>query len=345
MFNICWSDNSSDYLEYAKKYYNLIPRHENEKSIYTNNFKSDLLKVGFVSGDFKNHPVTYFLLDTIKHLRKKKIELFAYSNNENEDKYTQLLKKNFNHWNLIAHKSDYDSIRIIKNDKIDILFDLSGHTKRNRLAIFKNRCAPVQATWSGWLASTGIKEIDYIIGDPNVTPHSDQPKFVEKIYQLKKIWQSLSTSIFDPEISYNNKTDEKLIIFGSFNNTIKLNNKVIKIWCKILDKVQNSKIFLKYGSFDILEIKNNIIKKFINNGINEDRIIIEGYSERKKYLECYNKIDIVLDSFPINGGATNFDASYMGVPILTKISENNAINIDGSNVVVENKIKYEFKNE
>ena len=234
-----------------------------------------------------------------------------------------MLGKNFDKWTTIFNKDDQDIIKVIRDDSLDILFDLSGHTKGNQLFAFKNRCAPVQVTWSGWLASTGIKEMDYIIGDPHVLTVNYQSRFVEKVYILKKIWQSMSISSVDPNIFPIEKNNNDTIIFGSFNNTIKINENVLKTWCKILHKVPNSKLFLKYSSFDVPEVKKNFIKKIKLNGINENQIIIEGRSSRKDYLRCYNKIDIVLDSFPINGATTNFEASYMGVPILTKLSKNN----------------------
>ena len=113
--------------------------------------------------------------------------MFAYSNNAYEDDFTKLIKHYFDNWISVIYKTDKDLINLIRKDNLDILFDLSGHTANNRLTIFKNRCAPVQAAWCGWLASTGVKEIDYIIGDKYATPLSDQIKFTEKIYQLKKI--------------------------------------------------------------------------------------------------------------------------------------------------------------
>ena len=262
------------------------------------------------------------MLDTFKYLRKKKIKLFAYSNNSHEDDFTKLIKQNVDNWVSIVNKTDKDLINLIRKDNLDILFDLSGHTANNRLAVFKNRCAPVQAAWCGWLASTGVKEIDYIIGDKYATPLLDQGKFTEKIYQLKKIWQCSSISNLDLKLPIIKKNNEKYVTFGSFVNIIKVNETVINIWSKILNQISNAKLFLKCGAFDIPEVRKKFIKKFDNNNVNKNQLIIEGRSSRTKYLDCYNKVDIVLDAFPISGGTTSFEASYMGVPILTKINEN-----------------------
>ena len=322
LFHICWSNNNKEYLIIAKKYYEAIQKYDEKglTNIKTSNEK--ILKVGFVSADFRDHSVVFFLLDTFKYLRKKKIKLFAYSNNSHEDDFTKLIKQNVDNWVSIVNKTDKDLINLIRKDNLDILFDLSGHTANNRLTVFKNRCAPVQATWCGWLASTGVKEIDYIIGDKYATPLLDQGKFTEKIYQLKKIWQCSSIPNLDLKLPIIKKNNEKYITFGSFVNIIKVNETVINIWSKILNQISNAKLFLKSGSFDIPEVRKKFIKKFDNNKVNKNQLIIEGKSSRTKYFDCYNKVDIVLDTFPISGGTTSFEASYMGVPILTKINEN-----------------------
>ena len=321
LFHICWSDNNKEYLVIAKKYYEAIQKYDEKglTNIKTSNEK--ILKVGFVSADFREHPLVFFLSDTFKYLRKKKIKLFVYSNSH-EDDFTKFYKQYVDNWVLIVNKTDKDLINLIRKDNLDILFDLSGHTANNRLAVFKNRCAPVQAAWCGWLASTGVKEIDYIIGDKYATPLLDQSKFTEKIYQLKKIWQCSSIPSLDLKLPIIKKNNEKYVTFGSFVNIIKVNETVINIWSKILNQISNAKLFLKSGSFDIPEVRKKFIKKFDNNKVNKNQLIIEGKSSRTKYLDCYNKVDIVLDAFPISGGTTSFEASYMGVPILTKINEN-----------------------
>ena len=322
LFITCWSNNNNKYLKIAKKYYEAIPKYEEKGLIHYKTSSQKILKVGFVSGDFRSHSVIFFLLDTFKHLRKKEIQLFAYSNNLNEDSFTKLIKQYFDNWELVFHKTDKDLINLIRKDNLDILFDLSGHTANNRLAVFKNRCAPVQATWCGWLASTGVKEIDYIIGDKYATPLSDRNKFTEKIYQLKRIWECLSISDLDFKDLVIKKNNEKYVIFGSLVNPAKINETVINVWSKILNQTDNSKLFLKDGFFDIPEVRKKFIKKFEDNKVNKNKLIIEGKSSRAKHMDCYNKIDIVLDTFPASGGTTSFEASYMGVPILTKINEN-----------------------
>jgi predicted O-linked N-acetylglucosamine transferase (SPINDLY family) len=280
------------------------------------------IRIGFVSGDYGNHPVSYYLLNTINYINDEKFELIAYSNSNRMDKITLKLKKRFSIWRKINHLDDTEVINLVRKDSVDILFDLSGHTAKNRLSIFVSKPAPVQVTWIGYNASTGLKEIDYIIVDPHVVPLSDQKYFTEKIFQLPNIFQciSINDNIKIDHSSYQNK---KNITFGSFNNLSKINDNVIDIWSEILKRVENSKLFLKAKQLDNLKMAENIRKKFQKNGINAEKIITEGRSKtREEMLEKYNQIDIALDPFPYSGVTTSLEANWMGVPLLTKKGNN-----------------------
>ena len=130
------------------------------------------------------------------------------------DEITLELKKRFNVWRKINHLSDTEVINLIKKDSVDILFDLSGHTAKNRLSIFVNKAAPVQVTWLGYNASTGLKEIDYIIVDPYVVPLSDQKYFTEKIFQLPNTFQCISIND-DIKIDHSRHQNKRDVIFGN----------------------------------------------------------------------------------------------------------------------------------
>ena len=279
------------------------------------------LKIGFLSSDFKRHPVGYFLLDHLDNIKKFGLELHGYSNLEERfnDDYTKKISNKFNYWSNIKLLNDRDLVSKIKKDKINILMDLSGYTGDNRIGVFALRAAPIQINWAAYLASIGIKEIDYILGDTVVTPLSHQHKYSENILQLKKIWSCLSVSDLK-NLKVVNKTpaiNNKYITFGSFSNANKINKKVLNAWLKILNNVPNSKLFLKSFEFEITNQVARIKSFFIKNNINSNRILIEKPSDRLELLNSYNNIDIVLDTFPYSGGTTNFEASWMCVPILT----------------------------
>tara|TARA_B100000686_G_C16787498_1_gene976229 strand:+ start:617 stop:2497 length:1881 start_codon:yes stop_codon:yes gene_type:complete len=312
--------NFNLYSELVKKFIENLPKVNKNKIIKIPKAKKIYKKItiGFVSGDYGNHPVSHYLLNMLDHISNKKFELIAYSNSNRMDEITIKLKKKFKVWRKINQLSDTEVINFLKKDSVDILFDLSGHTAGNRLSIFVNKVVPIQVTWLGYNASTGLKEIDYIIVDPYVVPQSDQKYFTEKIFQLPNTFQciSINDDIEIDNLGYKNKED---IVFGSFNNLSKINNNVINLWSEILKKVENSKIFLKAKQLDNSKVVSDIKKKFQKNGINVERIITEGQSkERTEMLKKYNKIDIALDPFPYPGITTSLEANWMGVPLLTK---------------------------
>lgn len=320
LMNTCYWKNNINYLEISKKFNNTITLYK-EKFLPSSKPKEKILKIGFISADMRNHSVGYLLNDFLKQLKKRKIKLYSYYNYNYYDNITNSLQNSFHSWNEIYKMNDLEVIKVIRNDNLDILFDLSGHTPGNRLTVFKNRCAPVQATWCGWLASTGIIEMDYIIGDPYTTPLKDKNKYTEKICQTNKILYCLSKS--DLNLNFKiKKNNTKNITFGCFNKINKINNNVIMTWSKILQQVENSKLFLKNGSYKNQYIKQSILKEFKKYGIDNNKIFFEGQSPRSKYFDAYNKIDISLDTFPCNGGITSFEAAFMGVPILTMENNN-----------------------
>jgi len=304
------------------------------------------LKVGFVSSDLKNHPIGYFLFETLKYLKDMNIELVAYSNlvQKDEDNLTNELKIFFSQWHRTKNMNDLELINLIRHDKINLLIDLSGHSAKSRLPIFINRPAPLQITWAGYLDTTGLKEIDYIIADPFVVDKTQESLFIEKVWRLPEIWNSLSQPNYNIEVSILPAIKNKFITFGSFNNLNKINNSVIKLWSRLLKKIPKSKLFLKCKSLNIDFYKNSIINKFYDCGVQKEQLILEGSSPRESLLKTYNRIDISLDPFPYSGGTTNFESIWMGVPILvlkgkkfiSKCGESINHNLEMSDWIAEN---------
>ena len=281
-------------------------------------FSKKKLRLGFFSADFRNHPVGYFLLDLLPKLKSSNFDIYAYFNNSYEDDLSLEIKKKFIKWQKVSQLSSQEILNLIKLDKIDLLIDMSGHTNNNNLEIFANKAAPIQLSWAAFLASTGIKEIDYIIGDPHVTPLDSKEYFAEKILNLKNIWCCLSTSnILDIDTVDTPAIKNNYITYGSFNNLNKITNEVIAVWSNILKNSPNSKLFIKNHQLDYIDTQDILFNKFKKNGINKDRLILESSSPREETLKKYNLIDIALDPFPWNGGTTSFELSWMGVPLLT----------------------------
>ena len=309
------------YKKYSEKFNKNIPIFaDNILKKFNYLAKSKKIKIGFLSSDFRNHPVGYFLEDFLGELKKNSlVETRAYYDNHHNDELSSRLENNFDNWNNVYKLSDIELINLIRSDGIHILVDMMGHTYSNRLRIFPNKPAPVQITWAAFLSSTGLKDIDYILTDPFVTTEDMQDQFSEKILLMPKIWCPLSKSYLQA-INITKETPAKnnnFITFGSFNNIRKISDNVIKIWSIILKKVSNSKLYIKSSDFKNKIILDKFIEKFLLRGVDKENLILETESERNELLKSYNKIDIALDTFPYNGGTTSLEASWMCVPILT----------------------------
>lgn len=322
IFNMNYLENIdyNEYFNFVDKLKSLFIKFPDEKTnLIKKNINIKKINIGFISADFNNHAVAYQIIEILEHLSKNiNFELFAYFNNENEDFMTKKIKKNFKNWLNISNLDNLSLTKKIKLDNIDILLDLSGYTKGNRMEVFFNKPAKIQISWVGYLASTGLKEIDYIIADNNSITKNEEHQFVERIYKLNNLWTVLKPEY---DIPLNNKipiTFNKYITFGSFNNIQKINNTVIEVWSKILCNIENAKLILISSKFNDENFKEYFSRLFLNHKVKVSQLIFEGSCERNDLLNKYNSIDIALDTFPYNGGTTTLEASWMCVPVLTK---------------------------
>lgn len=286
-------------------------------NIDLHSFSKEKLRVGFVSGDLRMHPVGYFLEGLIENFDKSKFELFAFSTFPEDDSLTKKLKLHFHHWIPINGFSDYDAAQIIYDNKIQILIDLSGHSAHNRLQVFSYKPAPIQASWLGYFATTGLPEIDYFFSDNYMSSNDEQKFFVEKLFNLPDIWISRLPPKLDINVSCLPAKINGFITFGNFGNLSKINTNVIELWSKILSLVPNSKLLIKSKQLADENLASKLQNEFLNHGINQSRLILEPPSSSVGYYHAYHRIDIVLDTFPYPGGTTTFDSLWMGVPVLT----------------------------
>ena len=279
---------------------------------------STKLRVGFVSGDFKQHPVGYFLEGLLVQLQSYSIELYAYPTNNPYGEITDRLKGLFHAWRSIVGRSDRDAARIIHDDGIHILIDLSGHTASNRLSVFGLKPAPVQITWLGYFASTGLPEIDFILGDPFVTPQSEAQHFTEKIWQMPETFLCFTPPNQGLSVGPLPARRNGYVTFGCFNNLSKMTDEVVSIRANILHAVPDSKLFLKDKRFEYQSDRDRVLSRFAVHGIFSDRLLLEGSSSREDYLRCYHRVDIALSPFPYGGGTTSAEGLWMGVPVITR---------------------------
>jgi protein O-GlcNAc transferase len=309
----------AEYINFCKKFYDKIERFD-VKNLHNIILEESPLKlrIGFFSADFRNHSVAKFLEEVLKYLKmENKFEIIAFNNSpvKNEDATTKKLKNIFDEWYEIKDLKDLEAINLIRDNKINILFDLVGFSKGTRPAIFKNRSAPIQISWIGYCNTQGIEEIDYIIADDHLIENEQEKFYEEKIIKLPNIWSTHSPINLDIEINELPCIKNKYFTFGSFNNFIKISEETIELWCKILKNNINSKLILKSSAYDLTE---NLINKFDKGGADIKNITFLKRDESMiDHLKKYNLIDLCLDTIPYTGVTTNIEAAWMGVPTLT----------------------------
>ena len=279
------------------------------------------LRIGFVSGDFRNHPVGYFLENLLNHLDSGTLELIAYPTDSYVDEFTARIKPRFSAWKPLSGLNDEAAARLIHNDGVHVLIDLSGHTRYNRLPVFGWKPAPVQVSWLGYFATTGVAEMDYIIADPWTLPESEEINFTEKIWRLPETRLCFTPPDIELDISSLPTLMNGYITFGCFNNLTKMNDEVVALWSRVLAAVPGSRLFLKAKQLTELKVREHTIERFAEHGVDAERLILEGPDSRKKYLATYHQIDIALDPFPYTGGTTSVESLWMGVPVLTLAGE------------------------
>ena len=294
--------------------------------------RGERLRVGFVSADFGTHPVGRYLVPSLTHLPQQEIELFAYSNGKHTDKDPQRvkLKAIFDHWANIEDMSDAQAAQLIHDDHIQILIDLGGHTRGNRLGIFQRRPAPIQATWLGCPSTTGVKNIDYFLTDAYVAPPEEEEHFTEKVWRISDIGVCFSAPELDLQVNALPALTSQSFTFGCLNNQIKITDQTVSVWAKILCALPHARLLLKVKrlkSQDKIYIQ-RIKNIFLKYGVNAEQLIFEDYNvPRHDFIASYQQVDVALDPFPFPGSTTSLESLWMGVPVLTMRGYNLASHI------------------
>ena len=276
------------------------------------------LRIGLVSNDLHNHPVGYFLEGLLRHADPGRVVFLAFPCHGEEDELKARIKPYCSSWTLLDGLDDEAAARLIHASGVQLLLDLSGHTAGNRLPVFAWRPAPVQATWLGYFATTGLAEMDYIIADPNVAPPEPVMPFVETVWSLPETYYCFTPPIPAAGVSPLPARASGSVTFGCFNNLAKINDAVVVVWARVLDAVPGSRLVLKSAPLCDRRVGAALHARFAARGIAEDRLLLEPASSRADYLRAYDRIDMALDPFPFPGGATSCEALWMGVPLLTR---------------------------
>ncbi|MBR6887311.1 MAG: hypothetical protein IKN16_02575 [Selenomonadaceae bacterium] len=271
------------------------------------------IRVGFLSADFRNHPVINQSWSLLTKLDKNLFDVYFYSNVKKPDAVTEYLRKTAGTWRDILNLTDKVAAKLIRDDEIDILFDMDGHMGNNRLRVAAYCPASVQISGIDYMNSTGLECFDYFLSDE--TCAGDENFFTEKVLRLPHCLVCYEPSTKLEPAAAPPCLKNNFVTFGSFNKFRKITDAMWNAWKKILDAVPNSRLLLKDDLFATVDGKNFVSNKLKSFGFDLNRV--EMRPRTSTYLVEYGDMDIALDTFPYNGGVTTCEALYMGVPVVS----------------------------
>ena len=275
------------------------------------------LRLGFVSPDFGLHPVSYFLIQVLENLDRRQAETVCYSDRQKTDAMTDRLRATATDWRDARALNDQQLADQIRADRIDIAIDLTGHTGGNRLLAFARKPAPIQISWLGYVGTTGLSAMDYLLADRYQVPEAAEPFIAERVLRMPDGFICYEPPSDAPSVSPLPALAQGYVTFGSFNFPAKITPEVVALWARILLRVPGSRLVLKYRRLDTPSVARRIVQMFAERGVDSSRLELLGWSRHQDLLEQYHRVDVALDPFPYNGGSTTCEALWMGVPVVT----------------------------
>ena len=273
------------------------------------------LKIGYVSGHMRSHPVGFFLAKALEAHDRSAVEVFCYSHGAVIDQVTARLRGLADHWRDIAILPDAQGAAVIAQDRIDILVDLAGHTPGNQLTLFALKPAPVQASWLGYPGTTGVSAVDYLIMDAAAVPPGAERWCSEAVARLPLGRFCYAPPDYAPEPAI--PTADRPVTFGSFNHATKIGPEVVALWAEVLKATPGSRLVMKWATLGDPTARQHFVDAFAAAGIAPERLELRGHTPHVEMLAEYADIDIALDPFPFCGGLTSCEAMWMGVPVVT----------------------------
>ncbi len=273
------------------------------------------LRVGYVSGDFLEHAMSYSVEPVLAHHDRSQFEVHCYANNALEDPVTERLKQHASGWHRVVGLSDQAMAALIREHGVDILVDLSGHTALNRLMVFARKPAPVQVAWLGYAATTGLAAMDHRLTDGLADPLGvTEGHYTERLVRLPcvTVFQPPGTS---PSVNALPALQSGTFTFASMNHLAKLTPEVITVWARILAATPDSRLLLGGAGDEYAQAR--LTRAFAAHGVPASRLDFRARLPPREFLELHHALDLALDPFPYNGGATSCHSLWMGVPFVT----------------------------
>ncbi len=275
------------------------------------------LNVGFVSDDFRFHAVGHFFLNPLKARPREHWRAVLYSNVKTPDRITEEFSAAADTFRDISKCGDDALVRFIEEDRIDILIDLNGHTKGNRLTAFAQRPAPIQATWLDYVDTTGMEAMDYIIADRFLIPEENEAFYSETVLRLPNDCLCYSPPDYAPPVAPPPARKNGFVRFCSFNPVHKVSPETVSAWCRVLGRVPDAGFLMNSPELTHKAVREHFLGLFEKGGVDPARIEMSQGGPHEVFLKAYGNADIVLDTFPFSGGLNTCEALWMGLPVVT----------------------------
>jgi protein O-GlcNAc transferase len=277
------------------------------------------LRIGYVSPDFCAHPVACFLLPLLQAHDRSVVEIFCYSNARRRDVVAERFQSLAEHWRMLVGMGDAEAAARIKEDGIDILVDLAGHTAGGRQLVFARKPAPVQVTWLGYPDTSGMMAMDYRLTDDIADPPGTTDGWhSEKLVRLPRGFLAYQPMVAADALADPPVLQKGFVTFGSFNNSAKVTPEMVRLWARLLHRVPTSRLVIKSRALADADTRSHYASLFAGHGITPDRIVLQSFIDNMEdHLRAYDQVDIALDCYPYNGTTTSCEALWMGVPIIT----------------------------
>ena len=290
-----------------------VPVHANDRT------PDRVLRVGYVSGDFRDHAVWKWFEPILEHRDRSKFKVVLYANDPRPDAVTGKAKSYADEWRDTSDVDDEAMKRLIMEDRIDVLVDLSNQTPRNRLRMFARKPAPVQATYLGTPGTSGLSRMDYLIIDPHVAPPGMTEHLnTEKLVRLPHCFGAWRPPQAAPEVNELPAGKNGFVTFGSFNFLAKLSAETLEMWSRVLRATPGSRLLIKSWGAGDEGVRTRLREAIAKGGVGPERIETLGHaSTQEDHLATYGRVDVALDTFPYHGTTTTCDAMWMGVPVVT----------------------------
>jgi predicted O-linked N-acetylglucosamine transferase (SPINDLY family) len=304
------------------------------------------LRVGYVSGDFREHACACFLAPLLRFHDRREVRIFCYAQVVKPDAVTREMQNDHDQWRFTPRLTDEQLIELIRDDRIDILIDCMGHFGHHRLLAMARKPAPVQATWMGYVGTTGLASMDYRITDPYLHPVGVEDEYYsEQSIRLPDCFRCYDPRSSEPAVNPLPALTRGDVTFGSFGAFVKINEPLLRLWADVLNAVPDSRLCMQAPEGTARE---RVVAFLESLGIVRRRIEFAGKESRRNYLALYHRIDIVLDTLPYNGHTTGLDALWMGVPVITmrgntpvgRVGLGHAMNLNLPSLVARSPVEY-----